>query len=38
MLRPIAIVVKTIITTIESVFGMKSPISGIDWSESTIQG
>ena len=38
MLRPIAIVVKAIITTIESVFGTKSPISGSDSSESTIEG
>ena len=38
MLRPTAIVVKAIITTIESVFGTKSPITGSDESESTIWG
>src|ERR1044072_1818192 len=38
MLRRIAIVVNTSITTIESVDGTKSPMSGSDCSESTMLG
>ena len=38
MLRPIAIVVNTIMITSESVLGMKSPMSGSDCSDSTMLG